>query len=72
MDTETIPIEVVALLGKAELPKEVIDQLEIGDILPLDQKTTSSLSITVDGEKRFSGQPGLSNTQKAIIIKSIP
>ncbi|NGX55303.1 MAG: Flagellar motor switch protein FliM [Chlamydiae bacterium] len=72
MNIETIPIEIVALLGKTELPKEVIDQLEIGDILPLDQKTDSPLSLTVDGEKRFSGQPGLSNTQKAIKIKSIP
>ncbi|NGX53362.1 MAG: Flagellar motor switch protein FliM [Chlamydiae bacterium] len=72
MDIEAIPVEVVALLGKSELPKEVIDQLEIGDILPLNQKTDTSLTLTVDGEKRFSGQPGLSNTQKAIKIKSIP
>lgn len=64
-----IPFSVAAFLGSAELSIEDFYQLQRGDIIVLDQKTSDPLKIRVDEEERFVGRPGSHNSRKVIKIE---
>ena len=72
MEIETIPVDIVALLGGVELPYESYAELEIGDILLLDQPIDSPLHLTVSGESALTGLPVQLNAKKAIKIQEGP
>jgi flagellar motor switch protein FliM len=69
MNTKNISLKITALLGRAEIPADLFQQLEPGDIVILSQNIHEPLQIIVETEKRFLGYPGLNGIKKAIKIE---
>ncbi len=68
MDIAKLPFEVAALIGRAEIPMKAYLGLQVGDIVLIEQKVEEPLTIQVNGEARYRGRPGLSETRKAVTI----
>jgi flagellar motor switch protein FliM len=69
MEIKNIFLNVTVLLGKADMPTDLFQQLEPGDIVILNQDVHVPLQIKVEMEKRFLGYPGLNGIKKAIKIE---
>jgi flagellar motor switch protein FliM len=68
MQTEKIPFEVTAFLGKTALSLSDYLGLQIGDILVLDQPIEKGLVTCISQSECFLATAGLFETHKAIII----
>lgn len=57
-------------LGKASLTAGELMNLKVGEVLPLDQDVSQSLTVKVEGVPKFNGFPGVSRGNKALQISS--
>jgi len=66
-----LPVEVVALLGTAELTLSQLACLKAGDVVLLKQRVSEPLSAVVAGRPRFRVWPGRSGPRQACRIDSL-
>ena len=66
-----LPVEVVALLGTAELTLSQLAGLKAGDVVLLKQRVSEPLSAVVAGRPRFRVWPGRSGSRQACRIDSL-
>ncbi|MHC1695481.1 MAG: flagellar motor switch protein FliM [Eubacteriales bacterium] len=62
-------IDVVGVLGSTHITLGEAMNLQVGDVIRLDQKIGSEITITVNGNKWFAGEPGLKKNKIAVQIK---
>lgn len=70
INLESLPVELTARIGHIELSKKDLENLQIGDIIPLDHNAADLIPIFIDDEKIFEGKPGLIGKNKAIKVCS--
>jgi len=71
---ETLRETEVALsaeLGRTTLPITELTQLEKGDVIPLDTKTTDPVQVFVNDEPKFKAAAGRSGKKRALRITSV-
>jgi len=68
MDTE-VPIKTV--LGKTKIPFDDIANLQVGDIITLDNNLKEKMSVYIDKELKYLGNPGISNKKYSIKISDV-
>lgn len=68
MRIEFLSFDLVAVVGKSEIPQAAYSDLRVGDILLLDQKIEDPIIVRIGEEPFFRGRPGLSETHKAVRI----
>jgi flagellar motor switch protein FliM len=66
-----LPVEMVALLGTAELTLSQLAGLKAGDVVLLKQRVSEPLSAVVAGRPRFRVWPGRSGSRQACRIDSL-
>ena len=64
-------VEVVAHLGRAMLPLTELMQLQAGDVIPLEGRTTNPVRVFVDNKEKFLAVPGRSGQQRALRIVNV-
>lgn len=60
-----------AELGRSVLPLSKVEQLDVGDILPLMNLLTDDVLIDVSGSRVFRGRFGLEGVKKGVVIKGL-
>jgi flagellar motor switch/type III secretory pathway protein FliN len=55
---ETLPIEIVGLLGKTNISMRKLANISVGDIVPLNQKIDHPITASIDGKPFFQCWPG--------------
>ena len=55
---ESLPIEIVGLLGQADIPMRRLASIAVGDIVKLDQKIDQPVVASIDGRPFFKCWPG--------------
>ena len=68
---DDLPVEVVALLGTAELTLSQLAGLQAGDVVLLKQRVSDPLSAVVAGRPRFRVWPGRSGSRQSFRIESL-
>lgn len=63
---ETVDVELSALLGDTTISVEDFLQFEVGDVILLEQKVNSPLTLLVEDKPMFKVQPGVSQGRKAV------
>ncbi len=66
---QTLPFRVKVVIANGQISKEALLQLEEGDVLLFDQKIDSSLSIFVENQPIFKGNPGYFKGFKAVKVE---
>lgn len=67
----TVDVQVRAELGRAILPVSDLKNLEIGDVIPLKQKTDAAVRVFVGSQEKFKAAPGRSGRRRALQITSL-
>jgi len=62
-------VRVAAVLAETTLPAADVEDLQVGDVIDTEKGTDDLLSVTVDGQPRFEGKPGILDGQKAVRIE---
>ena len=65
---EQLPIEMVCLLGEANLSMRNLSQLTVGDVVILDQKIDKPIVVTIDGRPYYECWPGKLGDQQGLEI----
>ncbi|SIO27165.1 flagellar motor switch protein FliM [Carnobacterium alterfunditum] len=65
---QTAPVNMEVLLGETIMTLENFLQLELGDIIPLDGKTSDPLILTVEKFPRYFVKPGLKGKKMAVEV----
>ena len=63
-------VEVVAVLAETTISHDELANLCVGDIIATDERIGTPISITVDGQPRFTAQLGASEGRKAVRIET--
>ncbi len=63
------PVHVAVVLAETRLPAADIRDLQVGDVMDTEKSTDDPLEVTVDGEPRFEGKPGILDGHKAVRIE---
>jgi flagellar motor switch protein FliM len=66
-----IGLDVVAMLGRANMTMGALTELKVGDLVLLDQKIDEPLEVTVDRQRFFMGWPGRIGQRQAIEIAKV-
>lgn len=61
-------LPIVAFLGRTEIAFKDLTNLKIGDVIRLKNKVDDLLEVTIGGNKKFLGRPGIKGKKKAIKI----
>lgn len=61
-------LPIIAFMGRTSITFEDIVELKIGDVIRLNKKIDVLLEITIGGNKKFLGRPGVKGKKKAIKI----
>ncbi len=61
-------LPIIAFMGRTSITFEDIVELQIGDVIRLNKKIDELLEITIGGNKKFLGRPGVKGKKKAIKI----
>lgn len=69
-ELEQIPVELAAVLGKAQLPLRRILELEVGDVLTLDSEEGVPVHVTVEGRQKLTGQPVVAGGSHGIALET--
>lgn len=65
-------LPIVAFLGRTEIAVQDLTNLKIGDVIRLNSKVDDLLEVTIGGNKKFLGRPGIKGKKKAIkIIRNV-
>jgi flagellar motor switch protein FliM len=65
-------LPIIALMGRTNITFEDIWNLKTGDVMRLGKKIDELLEITIGGNKKFLGRPGVKGKKKAIkIVRSV-
>ena len=67
-ELETIPVTVVAELGRGTVRLSEVLSWRPGDILPLDRHADDSIDLLVNNSVKFRGRPGIYRTNRAVRI----
>lgn len=65
---QTVPVSMQVELGRTELKGKDLLQLSVGDIIPLSTFVSDPLEISVQGVRKFRGQPGTFHGNNAVQI----
>ncbi len=65
---ERLPIQIVAEIGGTTMRLSELDNLQVGDYLPLDQAVFQPLAVTIDGTLQWLGHPCRLGTRQAFQI----
>lgn len=65
---QPVPVELKTLLGEAEISIADFLEIEVGDIIQLDHKTSKPLTMEVAGEPYFKVKPGVIENRVAIEV----
>lgn len=68
MRIDSLSFDLVAVVGKSEIPQTAYLDLRVGDILLLDQKIEDPITLRIGEDPYFRARPGLSETHKAVRI----
>jgi flagellar motor switch protein FliM len=63
------PVHVSVVLSETKLPAADVSDLQVGDVIDTEKGTDDPLEVTVDGEARFEGKPGILDGHKAVRIE---
>ena len=66
-----IPLDLVGLLGHAEMEMSSVAKLKSGDVVILDQKIDEPISVNIDDKEVFQCWPGRIGNQQGLEIISI-
>jgi flagellar motor switch protein FliM len=66
-----MPVDLVVLLGTAELALTQVEQLQAGDLILLDQEVNQPLKALVSGATKFHVAPGAAGSRLAVRIQSM-
>lgn len=67
------PVEVVASLNETHITTHDLLMLQIGDVLPIPHKVSDPVTLTIDGQVKFEGMPGIfeRRNRKAVRITQV-
>jgi flagellar motor switch protein FliM len=65
------PVNVDAILGRAQLPLKDLARLQVGDVIQLDTDMTEAIAIEISGQPQFTARPGRRGDQSAIQVTEI-
>ncbi len=66
----TLPL--IAYLGHVDVSVHDLTSLNLGDVIRLDKRVEDLLEVTIGGNKKFLGRPGISGKKKAIkLVRSV-
>ena len=66
---KNVDVDVRVDLGKAFIPAGDIMELQVGDIIQLERRTTELLPAFVAGERKYMGTPGIHRGNNALLVK---
>ena len=66
-----LPVELVVVLGTAEVTLTQVERLQEGDVVLLDQSVTVPLKGLVSGVEKFHVSPGAAGTRHAVRVQSV-
>jgi flagellar motor switch protein FliM len=66
---KNVDVDVKVELGKALIPAGDIMELEVGDIVQLERRTTDLLPVFVAGERKYMGTPGIHRGNNSLLVK---
>ena len=64
----TVPLTLKVLLGQVNLDIDDLNQIKVGDVLPLRQKISQPLNVLAENKIKFKAYPGQSDGHKSIKI----
>jgi flagellar motor switch protein FliM len=67
----SMPVDLVVLLGTAELALTQVEQLQAGDLILLDQEVNQPLKALVSGATKFHVSPGAAGSRLAVRVQSM-
>lgn len=67
---DPIPLEVVAVLGQAQVPMHRLAELAVGDVVVLDQKINRPVSASINGKTFYECWPGKIGNSQGLEIES--
>lgn len=67
----TVELELRAELGRARLPLYELRHLEVGDVIPLQQKVTDAVRVFVGKQEKFRAVPGRSGRRRSLQISDL-
>ena len=65
---KTVPLTLKVLLGQVNLDFDDLNQIKVGDVLPLRQKISQPLNVLAENKIKFKAYPGQSDGHKSIKI----
>lgn len=68
---ETTSVECVCTLGHAQITVGELVQLDVGDTIVLDRKSTDELDLLIGEKPKFKGRPGSSGRKVALHINRV-
>jgi flagellar motor switch protein FliM len=66
-----VNVQVRAELGRTRLPVVELQNLEVGDVIPLQQKISDPIKVFVGTQEKFKAAPGRSGRHRALRIMSL-
>ena len=66
---KNVPVDFKVQLGRTEIPAGDVLELDEGDIIQLDHRTTDLLPAFVGNVRKYMGTPGMHRGNKAFLIK---
>jgi flagellar motor switch protein FliM len=65
-------LPIIAYLGRTEITVNDLLDLNVGDVIRLNKRVEDLLEISIGGNKKFFGRPGIKGKKKAIkIVRSV-
>ena len=65
---QAVELNVEVTLGKTELSLESFLQLELGDIVPLQKRTSDPLILSIEKQPYYHDKPGILEDQMAVVV----
>jgi flagellar motor switch protein FliM len=63
-----LPVDISCILGTAKIKGKQLLSMKVDDVIPLDQKTTDMITVSIEGIPKFKGYPGAISGNKAVQI----
>lgn len=63
-----LPVDVSCILGSAQINGKQLLNMKVNDVIPLEQKTTDMVTVSIEGIPKFKGYPGACSSNKAVQI----